>query len=500
VLLGAARILVPREQRAGWYREWYAEIWHWAHFLAESGRLNGESRMELARHCWGAFADACWLRFNQERAMRVLQEEPISARFCLAAIFLLLVLSFAITGFAPTIRAAFTPLPYFQPERVADLSFHGEFSRYHEGTLFNSVASWVQGSRTAESAAGYSWSPVTLKLSGMRSTRIAGAHVSPNFFEVLGNRAFAGRMLRRGDAQECPSCAVITYGIWEHWFARDPYVVGRTVLIDDEPHMITGVLPASFSFIYPEISVWMLPSANSKATNFAERTGAVLRLARGASFRAAEAEFRGFADRDPSGLGYSTPALRPMESRTRQGTRLYLGFTLLSLLGGFALARSRLAASGTGRLKMQWRDLVRWWGFFVLKSWLLLAVCFVVALELPARLSIVLTGAVHPLTGPISTWFFLVLAMVSIAWSMHDQSRRCRMCLRRLGNEAFVGEPGYSLLEWWGTEMVCADGHGLLYIPELKASWQECEEWVKLDESWQGLFTRDGAGDKALIA
>ena len=58
VVLRTASLLVPKPERAAWYQEWYGEIWHWLHFLAESGRLNSLTTMELTRHCWGAFPDA----------------------------------------------------------------------------------------------------------------------------------------------------------------------------------------------------------------------------------------------------------------------------------------------------------------------------------------------------------------------------------------------------------------------------------------------------------
>ena len=81
--------------------------------------------------------------------------------------------------------------------------------------------------------------------------------------------------------------------------------------------------------------------------------------------------------------------------------------------------------------------------------------------------------------------------MVALSWSLHDQGRRCRLCLRRLGNEASVGTPSYLLLDWWGTELVCSDGHGLLHVPEMKSSWQEFDQWVSLDESWKPLFEHE---------
>jgi hypothetical protein len=95
------------------------------------------------------------------------------------------------------------------------------------------------------------------------------------------------------------------------------------------------------------------------------------------------------------------------------------------------------------------------------------------------------------MVGPVSTWLFLVTGMIALSWSLHDQCRRCRVCLKRLGNEASVGAPSYLLLDWWGTELVCSEGHGLLHVPEMKSSWLEFEQWVRLDESWKPLFESD---------
>ena len=91
-LLRAASLLVPRPQRAQWYQEWYGEAWHWLHFLAESGQLNSQTSLELARHCWGAFPDAAWHRFSQKKVVRAFNEVPRTARFCLGAIFSVFVL------------------------------------------------------------------------------------------------------------------------------------------------------------------------------------------------------------------------------------------------------------------------------------------------------------------------------------------------------------------------------------------------------------------------
>jgi hypothetical protein len=489
LLLRLAGLLVPRPQRRQWYSEWYAEVWHWAHFLAKSGRPGPHSRAELIRHCRGAFLDAFWLRFDQERLTRLWQETPRSGPFCLGLLASLLLIVVAITGLAPTIRSGFSPLAYKQPDRVAELSLEGQFSHYHEATLFLATRKWANQSKTAQDVAGYSWHPMGLRLPGKTSTSwLIAANVSPDFFELLGNGASAGRMIRAGDVTDCADCAVITWQLAQKLFGHESEAPGRTILIDGTPQKVIGVLPANFSFIFPEISVWLLPSADPQAVNFASRTGVVLRLSQGAALKEAAAEFLRFAERDPSSFGYARPRLGSLESRARQGARLYLLFSVLSLLGGFALAGSRLGDARRGRLPFSPRESGRWWGFFILKVFLLLVTSFVVAIEFTGRASLVLTGAMHPLTGPISVWLFLVLAMLALIWAMHDQSRRCRLCLKRLGNEASVGAAGYLLLDWWGTELVCSHGHGLLHVPELKSSWQEYEQWMELDDSWKPLF------------
>jgi len=483
LLLRTASLLVPKAERAAWYEEWYGEIWHWLHFLAESGRLTRQTALELLRHCWGAFADAAWHRFDQKKTLHAFEVVPRSARFCLGVIgsaFILLVL---VTGLAPTIRSGFRSLPFQSPDRLAYLSFQGGFTQYDEEYLFRNTSEWAQQSKTTDAVAAYSWRRVVLRVpDGL--VRDISARVSPNFFAVLGNKAALGRMFVPGDLETCPNCVVISHHLWSTEYKSDRSIIGKTISVNDRDSVVTGVLPENFAFLFPEVSVWQLPYVGVTTKNLGDRTGAVIRMKPRVSLSAAGDELRNLAVRE----GYSRPQMESFESRAHQGAKLYLFFTVLSLFGGIALGSSRLGGAKTRKLKLSFRNTSRWWGFFAAKTLLLMAICFVGALEITGRVSIILTGSVHPLVGPFSTWLFLVTAMVALSWSLQDQSRRCRYCLKRLGNEASVGMASYLFLGWWGTELVCSDGHGLLHVPEMKSSWQEFDQWVSLDESWKPLF------------
>ncbi|HEX4605195.1 MAG TPA: ABC transporter permease, partial [Candidatus Angelobacter sp.] len=436
LLLRSASLLVPRPQRAQWYQEWYGEMWHWLHFLAESGRLNSRTSMELARHCWGAFPDAAWHRFSQKKVLRAFAEVPRTARFCLGAVVFALAALVLVTGLAPTIRSGFKPLPFYEPDRLAYLSMHGGFIKYDEENLFRATGHWAEQSKTAEMVAAYSWHPVALIFPN-DVVRDISARVSPNFFELLGNKAAMGRLFTPADESSCGQCVVITHRLWTAEFNSDRNIVGKTISVDGRPGTVIGVLPESFVFIFPEVSVWLLPRWGPTTNNFADRTGAVLRMGSHATLAQAKQEFQRFTDAD----GYGKPLMESFVSRAHQGAKLYLFFTVLSLLGGVALGSRRLGGAKTRKIKLSFRHTMRWWGFFTLKTLLLLAICFVGSLEITGKVSIWLTGSVHPLVGPFSTWLFLVTAMIALSWSLHDQGRRCRLCLRRLSNEASVGTP-----------------------------------------------------------
>jgi MacB-like periplasmic core domain len=501
MVLRAASLLVPKAQRKDWYREWYGEVWHWAHFLAERGRLNAASKLELAQHCWGAFADAAWHRFDQTRFVRALDQAPRSARFCLGAIFSLLLLALLVSGFAPTIRSELRKLPYDHPERLAMLSFDSNFTHYHDSTLFKSVTDWSRRSRTASAVAAYSFQPDSVSLPGAVFD-VLSTRVSANFFEVLGAKQALGRLLQTADEQNCAHCIVLSHQFWKSRFQSDPNIVGKTfilgaqqkivngkpVVVGGDESRIVGVLPEDFEFLSPDGSIWALPPSDPKGSNLADQTGAVLRLRPGSATPEAADEFGRFIQQDASSFGYAKASIESMTSWARQGVKLYLIVTALSLAGCMLLAGARFSMARTSRLKLGPRTAMRWWGFLVLKTVLLLSACFVTSLELAGRISMAFTGGIHPFVGPSSTWIFLVTAMLALSWSLHDQSRRCRVCLKRLGNEANVGAPSYLLLDWWGTELVCPEGHGVLHVPEMSSSWLEFDQWVRLDESWKPLF------------
>ncbi len=49
--------------------------------------------------------------------------------------------------------------------------------------------------------------------------------------------------------------AIISHLYWERRFGRSPEVVGSALILDGSPHIIVGVMPRGFSFLF-DVDVW----------------------------------------------------------------------------------------------------------------------------------------------------------------------------------------------------------------------------------------------------
>jgi len=81
--------------------------------------------------------------------------------------------------------------------------------------------------------------------------------------------------------------------------------------------------------------------------------------------------------------------------------------------------------------------------------------------------------------------------LISLRWMLHDQRKRCPVCLCLLKHPVRVGHASHSLLAWGGTEWICSDGHGFLHVPHLATSWFSTQRWLYADASWQSCVEGD---------
>ncbi len=138
-----------------------------------------------------------------------------------------------------------TPLPYHEPSGLVQIwsrwvSFDKtwladqEVYDYREARrLFDGVAAW----ETGEVNLTGDGDPVRLRV---------GA-VTADLFTVLGTRPALGRTFTaEEDRPGGPPVVVLGYALWQARYGGDPAILGRRLLIDDQPAEVLGVMPEGF--------------------------------------------------------------------------------------------------------------------------------------------------------------------------------------------------------------------------------------------------------------
>ncbi len=93
----------------------------------------------------------------------------------------------------------------------------------------------------------------------VEAQRLRAVSASGNFFAVLGVQAALGRTMTEDDDRPgAARVAVLTDGLWHRLFGGAANVLGQTLVLNDVPHTIVGVLPASFTMpMSADAEVWM---------------------------------------------------------------------------------------------------------------------------------------------------------------------------------------------------------------------------------------------------
>jgi putative ABC transport system permease protein len=99
----------------------------------------------------------------------------------------------------------------------------------------------------------------TVNLTGMdQAERLSGAVLSSAVFETMGIPALIGRAFTaEDDTPGAGRIAVISERLWRGRFDADAAVLGRSVLLNNEPHTIVGVMPAAMRFPSRLTDVWL---------------------------------------------------------------------------------------------------------------------------------------------------------------------------------------------------------------------------------------------------
>jgi predicted permease len=115
----------------------------------------------------------------------------------------------------------------------------------------------LTGVTTLEEQSLYRRSGVTLGAVG-GAERLVSVQATPSFFRLTGAQPVVGSLFSESDADEGAARRVLlSHGIWLEKFGGDTGVVGREVRLNGNVHLVAGVLPADFTFLWNDIDVWL---------------------------------------------------------------------------------------------------------------------------------------------------------------------------------------------------------------------------------------------------
>jgi len=139
------------------------------------------------------------------------------------------------------------------------------------------------------------WRSLLFTITGNgEAEQVHGSQVSGNFFRMLGVGPVIGRDFSSEDEKPgSEQVAILTYALWQRHYGGDSSVIGKSILLDEKPYTIIGILPRSFSLfgVAPDLDIWV-PFAFNRAQLNRENHELVIfgRLRPGVSLLQAQAE------------------------------------------------------------------------------------------------------------------------------------------------------------------------------------------------------------------
>ena len=257
----------------------------------------------------------------------------------------------------------FKPLPHVAvPEERLVYATQTDRGRGHADAGWNFLDYAAVRARSATLAGLWIHSDFTALLGGgERPERIRGTQISVDAFSLLGLRPLHGRLFTEADAEPGgPVPVLLAASLWQSRFGGRTDLVGQSVVLNGQPAVVAGILPAGWR--YPDLTELWVPLRPEQdklgVRGYFSYSGRAL-LRPGVPLAAAQAEL----DTIAGALAAEFPAtnagvgirLRPIREEavedTREFTFLLFGAVLFVFLIACVNVANLLLARAVGRTK-----------------------------------------------------------------------------------------------------------------------------------------------------
>jgi putative ABC transport system permease protein len=160
-------------------------------------------------------------------------------------------------SFSITNHVLLRPLPFADPDRLVQLWQDQSYRGYLTMELSpGNYRDWKRMATSFEAMGVYTNRSVNLVGSG-EPERLEGAAVTWDLFGVLGIAPARGRTFAEADDRHgAAGTVILSERLWQTYFGGDPTVLGRKLILNDEPHEVVGIMPAGFYFPSRATEFW----------------------------------------------------------------------------------------------------------------------------------------------------------------------------------------------------------------------------------------------------
>ena len=276
-----------------------------------------------------------WLR-DLSYGMRSLRRQPAFA--AVACITIALGVGGSTAIFSVLHAVLLRPLPYADEANVV-MVWETDASAGVDkqvGTPGN-FQDWRDQNRTIDHLGALMESDATLTGRG-DARRVDGRRVNASVFTALGVTAHLGRTFTAADEQPGARVVILAHHTWQQVFGGDPAVIGQSVVLNDEPWTIVGVMGPSFLMPRGPDDVWvpMVFSEFERQARGSHRLIAIGRLKPGVTLQQSQADMdviaRGLAERFPRFNAREGLLVEPIREELSGGMRRPLTLLMAAVL------------------------------------------------------------------------------------------------------------------------------------------------------------------------
>ncbi len=260
--MSIARFFRRRREDAELAQEMEAHIAH----EADENRARGESGEEALRQAYVKFGnpqrvrEEVWMWNTVGFLESVLRDLRYAARtlrrspgFAIVAVVVMALGIGANTALFSIVHSVLLqPLPFKDPDRLVMLYEQSADGKFPYNVVAPGIfAEWQKQNRSFAQMAMF-WAGDEFNLSGSGDhlpEKVRATVCSWNFFSTLGVQPAYGRVFAESDdSLKANATVILSWGLWRRRFGGDAALIGRSILLDGQPHTVIGIMPSWFSY------------------------------------------------------------------------------------------------------------------------------------------------------------------------------------------------------------------------------------------------------------